>query len=270
MKGMEKQLYIHDNEITGNTGNYMVEFSTDSQCEALGHVYAFFEYNTVQRNRDKPKKRSSSKNNQIASTVVSVKGLQKINITHNLFGENEMDFELISGIYTSRLNNYLNVEANWWGSRDSAVIRERIFDFDDWNNYALADYQPFLVEGRLNAPVTANIGSKDEIDFDNLGGRLMEDLHLRRRDKPYTVTSDFTIMPGVTLKIDPGVVIEFYPSVGLLVLGNLQAIGKRYEKIHMRPVNKEMTTHYRVGRQVKHRKKIAVRLCVEGECEGRR
>ena len=62
------------------------------------------------------------------------------------------------------------------------------------------------------------------IDLDNLGGRLHDSLTLLNRPgRPYVIKSDLTIMPGVTLTIEPGTVLEFYPSVGILVLGTLEA-----------------------------------------------
>lgn len=273
VRGMEKEMFIYENSILSNMGSYMVEFNTDSQSNILGSVRAYFESNKVQGNRHTMQlKSSASRAHQPASYTIGVRGLQKVNITHNLFGSNEMDYELLAGVFTSRINNYLNVEANWWGSREPDVIEERIFDFDDWNNFALADYLPYLIEDSFNAQVSS-IGSSrmetNKMDLKGLGGRLLEDLTLQKRDEPYLVKSDLTVMPGVNLKIEAGVVLEFFPSVGMLVLGRLEAIGRRNEKIIMKPVDTSVATHYRVGRQTKSSLE-AVRLCVEGDCEGRR
>lgn len=273
LKGMEKELFIHDNEIISNIGSYVVEFDTDSQSGILGVVSAYFEYNRVQWNRHMTQLRSSgSRAYQPASYTIAVRGLQKINITHNQFGSNEMDYELLAGLYTSRIDNYLNVEANWWGSRDPEVIRERIFDFDDWNNFALADYLPYLIEDSLSAPVSSVGGAgtdRNVMDLNSLGGRLLQNLRLPRRSEPYVVKSDLTVMPGVTLVIEPGATLEFFPSVGILVLGRLEAIGRRDDRITMRPIDTSTATHYRIGRQTRSALE-AVRLCVEGQCEGRR
>lgn len=57
------------------------------------------------------------------------------------------------------------------------------------------------------------------------------------RERPYVIRADITVMPDVTLTITPGVVLEFAPRVGLLVLGRLMARGRRGEEIIMRPVN---------------------------------
>ncbi|KAK7076789.1 hypothetical protein SK128_004223, partial [Halocaridina rubra] len=273
LHGMEKEIFIHDNQFFGNIGAFIVEFNADSQSGILGSVQAYFEYNKVQNNRHALQLRSSlSRAHQPASYTIGVRGLQKVNITHNQLGSNEMDYELLAGLFTSRTNNYLNAEANWWGSREPEIIEERIFDFDDWNNFALVDYLPYLIEDDIRAPVSSVGSSGTEIDHMNLnglGGRLLHNLRLPKRDEPYIVKSDLTVMPGVKLVIEAGTTLEFFPSVGMLILGRLEAIGKREERIVMKPVDTSAATHYRIGRQTKSSLED-VRLCVEGQCEGRR
>ena len=55
-------------------------------------------------------------------------------------------------------------------------------------------------------------------------------------------------MPDVTLTIEPGVELEFYPSVGILVLGTLHAQGNIEHNIIMRPVKRSNIEDYRIGR----------------------
>ena len=56
-------------------------------------------------------------------------------------------------------------------------------------------------------------------------------------------------MPEVTLTIEPGVELEFYPSVGILVLGTLHAQGNIDRNIIMRPVKLSQVRDYRIGKQ---------------------
>lgn len=77
--------------------------------------------------------------------------------------------------------------------------------------------------------------TSSKVDVDNLSGCLKESLTLPRRDEPYVILSDLTVMPEVTLTIEPGVTLEFGPRVGLLVLGTLIAIGRPDDKIVMKP-----------------------------------
>jgi hypothetical protein len=114
-------------------------------------------------------------------------------------------------------------------------IKERIFDFDDWNNHAVAEFKPYLLEndrdGSLSSPREAPTAAISEY----LGGRLTRSLNLPYRERPYLVKSDLTVMPDVTLSISPGAILEFAPNVGILVLGVLKAQGHRNEEIIMRP-----------------------------------
>ena len=87
--------------------------------------------------------------------------------------------------------------------------------------------------------------------MDNLGGRLHDSLTLLNRPgRPYVIKSDLTIMPGVTLTIEPGTELEFYPSVGILVLGTLEAQGTIDRSIVMRPVKKSDIKDYRIAQRM--------------------
>ena len=88
-----------------------------------------------------------------------------------------------------------------------------------------------------------------EIDLDDLGGRLHESIRLLARPgRPYIIRRDLTVMPGVTLTIEPGAELEFYPSVGILVLGTLHAQGNIDRNIIMRPVRLDQVESNVVGR----------------------
>jgi len=62
-------------------------------------------------------------------------------VNRNLFGNNGLDYELVAGIRTAKLNTAINVMENWWGSGNVSDIKKRIFDFDDWNNHAIARFR---------------------------------------------------------------------------------------------------------------------------------
>ena len=78
--------------------------------------------------------------------TVAVKGVQKFNITENLFGNQGLDYELLSGVKTARIGNLINAEKNYWGTSDIRLIRDRLFDFDDWNSYATTHFLPYLMK----------------------------------------------------------------------------------------------------------------------------
>lgn len=99
----------------------MVELESDSHSEIMGIVEAYFTENIVQDNRHSHEAYPHAYHP--ASYTIAVKGVQKFNITQNLFGNEGMDYELLAGIYTARISNFINVESNYWGSADINVIR---------------------------------------------------------------------------------------------------------------------------------------------------
>ncbi|KAL1117916.1 hypothetical protein AAG570_004229, partial [Ranatra chinensis] len=255
VQGMEKQIRISNNVIERNTGMFMVEFKADSQSEILGALFAEFVRNSVKRNRLPTK--------EALSSVILFDGLQKVRVRRNLISENEQLYSLVAGVRTAVLESNLDVSENWWGSSNASAIKEKIFDFDDWNDHALANFRPYLIEdsflGSLSISWEQTLPGDPEPP---LGGRMMVSRELYARDTPYQVDSDITVMPGATLTIHPGVVIEFAPKVGILVLGTLIAQGARGNEIVMRP------TARKINQKFLPLVEQTVRLCTPSNCTG--
>lgn len=232
-RGMEKKLKIDGNQINNNNARYVIEFRADSLSEILGEVHAIFAYNKIANNRYDGEIRSSNLINRIfnynqwianrnPTCVIGFDGIQKVRIYRNLIVDNKLQYDLIAGVRSARLSNFLDATENWWGSTEINYIHSRIFDFDDWNNHAEVLFRPFLLENNFDGSLSTGIIERRRIDIDNLGGRLFEDLTLYRRGVPYVVNSDITVMPGVILTIHAGAEFEFAENVGILVLGMLQ------------------------------------------------
>lgn len=126
----------------------MIEFRADSLSEILGEVRAIFAYNKITNNRFDGEnrlinieQRGGFKYNRLLAEnkptcVIGFAGIQKVRIYRNLFADNKLKYDLIAGVRSARLNNFLDATENWWGSTDVNYIHSRIFDFDDWNNHA--------------------------------------------------------------------------------------------------------------------------------------
>ena len=123
LAGMEKEMIIFSNRFVNNVANHVVRFETDSQSEILGQVSAYFVRNYVKFNRANPtiQQRTLVPNMRVInnatyeprSYAIGLKGLQKVNVTNNLFGENQMEYELLAGIKTARMDNVIKVIKNW-------------------------------------------------------------------------------------------------------------------------------------------------------------
>lgn len=237
IRGMEKKMMVDGNLIERNNGQFMVQFHMDSQSEIMGLVYAVFVYNKVKNNQYASFVNRGAQLRTVDPTcVIGFKGIQKVKVSRNLFGGNALEYTLVAGIKTAKINNLLDVTENWWGSTIEQEIKKQIFDFDDWNNHAIAVYLPYLLEEDFEASLSPTFSPDSVIDLNELGGRLTSNLTIEARLAPYVIRSDITVMPDVTLIINPGVVMEFAPNVGILVMGILQAAGHIQLPIVMRPI----------------------------------
>ncbi|KAL6268222.1 hypothetical protein P5V15_001333 [Pogonomyrmex californicus] len=275
VRGMEKRIRIDNNHIESNVGTYMVEFRVDSQSEILGDVYARFYYNEIKRNAYDLVGMGRRRMFDDPSYVVGFHGIQKVRVNRNLFGENSLDYELLAGIKTAKINNEVDVMENWWGTANDTKIRQRIFDFDDWNDHAVANYRPYLISDSFDASISASWHINREINLNNLGGRIVDSLSLHARPEPYIVRSDITVMPEATLHIYPDVVMEFAPNVGILVLGTLKAVGVSGHEIIMKPMKRidasanstfSKPTPMMSSANLMSMPDETIRLCKDGRC----
>ncbi|XP_043645719.1 protein bark beetle [Drosophila teissieri] len=249
LDGMEKRLRFDNNRFESNNAKFVLLFKADSLSEIIGQVPASIEFNSFKgnnivtmtanyRNHYMKAARRMRKQHKIPTAVIRLDGVQNVRLYRNLIAENEMDYNLVAGVRSARLNNYFEARENWWGTKDTAFIEAKIFDFDNWNDHADVIYQPFLIEDSYDASVSVVIpfNQDQEIDLSSYrGGRVYKDLLLTKQSTPYYISSDITVMPGKTLTINHGVTMEFEPNVGILVLGTLVAIGYRESPIVMRP-----------------------------------
>lgn len=279
-KGMEKKLKIDHNRIIGNNGKFMVEFRADSLSDILGEVPTIFAYNEITGNRYEP----TSVNNQRSgyriqtrihrvyyanpTCVIGFGGVQKVRIFRNIISGNSLNYDLVAGIKSARLNNFLDATENWWGSIDPSFILSRIFDFDDWNNHAEVLFRPYLLEAAFDGSSSVVFAERRSTDLSNLGGRIFEDLVISRQDTPYIVNADITIMPDVHVQINQGVEMEFATNVGILVLGTLTARGFADGEIVMRPQRQKAAQTKRIEKRAVENMVIydSIRLCTERNC----
>lgn len=235
ISGMEKNLSMINNRIHNNVGRHMVEINVLSHAEYSDSVMGIMRLNDIQNNRyeglDPPGFGNSPK-----TYAVAFGGVQNMVANRNLFNNPQMGYELVAGITALSLMNPVNVKENYWGRTDYGGILTRIFDFDDWNNYALADFFPYLTRADVTSDISGGEPVKPPLNTNELGGRVLEDQLLPNKGRPYIVESDLTVMPDVTLTIAPGVEFQFRPNVGILVLGRLLARGLEYTRIKMRPI----------------------------------
>ncbi|VDK79012.1 unnamed protein product, partial [Onchocerca ochengi] len=255
LNGMEKDLFFERNRLMYNHGCWMLKMDIRSHS-LRGKVTAWIQYNYFMQNgflRDT----EEYVDMWPRSFTIGIFGSQLANIHFNRLRNILFDFELISGAKSANVKDTMNVTYNWWGIANEAEIYQRIFDFDDWNIFTLAMFNPFYVteENFISfwwKPENGQLAieKRSEPSIYNLNGRIYESKNLTyNRERwhefpfhfkpfePYQITKDLTIMPGATLTIEKGVEVHVWPNVRILVLGNLKAEGTFWEPIRFKPIN---------------------------------
>ncbi|XP_037882246.1 protein bark beetle isoform X1 [Glossina fuscipes] len=244
VSGMEKRIKFNYNRFEQNNAKFLMEFKADSLSERLGEVQALIEFNTLKNNNNYDSlphiphlisARKLAAPNRSPTAVIRIDGIQNVKLYRNLISQNLFKYNLVAGLKSANLNNFCYATENWWGTTDAQQIESKIFDFDNWNDHADVVYQPFLIEESFDASISLLSENTQPMDIRSWrGGRVFKDLVLRKRPKPYIIENDITVMPEATLTIQHGVQMEFKASIGLLVLGTLNAIGYRESPIIMR------------------------------------
>ncbi|KRX14147.1 HHIP-like protein 1 [Trichinella nelsoni] len=256
LTGMEKELIMERNRWRYNRCRWVVSYDIKSHALFKTKVSARVFYNYFFDNYFLSPEDEYAEN-WPRSFAFGLFGLQQVDLHYNNFRNHLLDFEAVAGLKGAMLKTRANFSHNYWGRDSRAAIVQRIFDFDDWNIFSLAEYNPYFVteERSLNwewRPADAQLGTLDyeQPSVYDLHGRLFKSLTMKRQrekwtifpywykpDKPYYIRKDLTIMPGATLTIEPGVEVHIYPNVRILVLGTLIAQGTFWDPIRLKPIN---------------------------------
>ena len=127
------------------------------------------------------------------------------------------------------LGQEIDARYNWWGTASERSIDQHKYDFLDSPTSASADIFPYL-ESRdtsdvvaLNTPrFTFSIDPNGAIAGVITSGTVV----LPAASIPYTVTeNDLIVMPGATLVIYPGTIVQFGAGRSLRIMGTLVASG---------------------------------------------
>lgn len=260
VSGTEKDFFIYDNHVERNVADFLFEMEAKSHADNAFDLRSLFADNIIQNNI-KPLSQIQIRRfneemqlrsmrdvgslfiaNAPNSYAIAIRGIQNCSFSRNILDNKQFDYELIGAMSTNTLNSTVDATLNWWGSSNATLVKQRIFDMNEWNNHALVTFVPYCVNRHCEALSRAKPNSliKTNLNSYILGGLIDSDLTLYPSPVPYQVKSDLTVLPGVTLVIEAGCELEFYPNVGILVLGDLRAVGNMDKQIKMRPVLRGM------------------------------
>lgn len=113
--------------------------------------------------------------------------------------------------FTPVTNTYANVTS----FRDDFVVANTLYYYrvKAFNTFDASSYSP------VASATTPTISPT------TLGGGIIANMTLSLANSPYLVSSYFTLAPGYTLTIEPGVHIRFAPSTTMEIRGQLTAVG---------------------------------------------
>ncbi|XP_019620139.1 PREDICTED: uncharacterized protein LOC109466754 [Branchiostoma belcheri] len=236
VEGQAQNLSFTSNTVINNNAREILSVAMTSLLHSLSPSEIRIDSNIFEGNFFDP---SMSDENQYeqhpdnTSCTVEIGGYkQSIKIHSNVLDNPDMDYTICSRVRADTPDWTIGASHNWWGTAVETEIRDKIHDFDDWNDRAPVDYFPYLTGPDLSSP-PADPSSRDvTMANDNIGGRLYHSLHLQKDGGPYFIKSDLTVLINVSLTIDPGSTIQVHPCVGLLNLGSLLARGTSAEPIH--------------------------------------
>lgn len=103
---------------------------------------------------------------------------KKTDFSFNKFNNPSYQRELCVRFPATSLSDVVNVTHNWWGTSIGSEVRDRISDFDDNYDFAIADDWPFLLSG--DDPTSTTLQQHDFKQHGQvLSGRLFDSITLK-------------------------------------------------------------------------------------------
>lgn len=165
--------------------------------------------------------------NHVSSCAVVFTGIlsyKEMEFHFNKLNNSQYRRELCLNVSAVSTRDVVNVTHNWWGTKNITEVRDRIWDFDDNYDFAVATLLPILLS--RDDLILSAVGEREfKIPGRILSGRLLESLTLHPSQSPYFVTSDLFVTENVTLAIEAGVTISVSPGKSILVAGTFKAKG---------------------------------------------
>jgi len=133
------------------------------------------------------------------------------------------------GLYSANTSATIDATHNWWGNPTGPRHASNPGGAGDVvSNYV--NFLPFEANpmGVLPAPLP---GAGTPPNPTLVSGAISVNTTWLLANSPYLVTADVTVNAGVTLNIEPGVIVKFYPGGDLTVNGILNAVGTVDQRI---------------------------------------
>ncbi|CAH1233157.1 TNC [Branchiostoma lanceolatum] len=208
-QGQPKHINFRSNSLIQNNARetFSVLFGDESQTSEK--VGILIEDNVFNENFYSPSETGGNfqygQYPDLISCTIEIGGYKaNYSLTHNLIDNKNMNYTLCSRVGTTFPDEAIDAKYNWWGTVDEQEIRNKIVDFDDWNDRAPVSYFPYLTGPDVTSlpaePSIRNI----TMTTDDIGGRLNEAMHLT---KSGTLPSVYRIANNI-FKDNSGTVVK--------------------------------------------------------------
>lgn len=220
VRRMEKEVIIVDNVFMNNTGMFMVLLQSVYVIEPRTIKQNFtFDGNSLVNNTG-----TTSFDHTCEVNISGFLENKTVSMHGNRFNSDSFPKEVCLNIHAYSYKSTLNLSMNFWGYDADAGVRKRIFDGRSNHELVSAIFYPFI-STRGDLVLNKSQAAGNLVLGNNLGGRISSHVQLKRNHSPYTVDSDITVLPEASLTVEPGVELQFGPSVSMLILGSLYVAG---------------------------------------------
>ena len=222
---LDENATLANNSFTHNTAESVILLQVIRDIHSsLQRKQVSFNNNTLSNNIAYTSSRLSIADDSCAFVLSGIHYYKEIDFGFNKFNNSKYRRELCIRFPAFSTRDVVNVTHNWWGTANGSEVRDRISDFDDDYDFAIANDWPFLIsddDPTLTAVEKHDIKQHGSV----LSGRLFESITLKAAHSPYSVTSDLIVLDNITLTIEAGVTVTVSPGMSILVAGALQAHG---------------------------------------------
>lgn len=178
--------------------------------------------------------------NAVAITENSEQANYTLSFNQNTIENSEGNLSVLLYNWKHKEPEPLNMEENWWGTTRRDKIDSKIYDAKNDFNLPLVDYEPIAEEAIPDAGSDISYQPPDDDDDDTDEGQYFvidSNTLWTTEGSPYTISANILVKKGVTLEIEPGVIVRFKApedsSLGyyIRVDGTLKAEGTQKDPV---------------------------------------
>ncbi|KAI1309114.1 Protein bark beetle [Halotydeus destructor] len=230
---LSAEVNVTDNHFNENTGNFVANVGLQ---EGSDSQRMFFMRNVLEKNVISEPFPNLNPRSRVAA-VLCVSSSNTQTVRNNLLNPNSR-YEI--GSHVEGHNLIINASLNFFGKRltvdeKTAEIYSRIFDRKNRYNLAQVEFLPYRTR-KMDFNTNELISYDRERDKfisiikdQKLGGEIRGEFILE--PGVYQVVDDIYVRPGAKFVIAPETTLNFDQSVGLMVQGKLEAVGRTYQQI---------------------------------------